>query len=226
MSELPVLPSAPNAWPRERADAARNRQRILDAAAALVAESGPEAVTMDRIAEAACVGKGTLFRRFGDRAGLLRTLVSEWEGVFQDELIRGAPPLGPGAPAAERLRAFGAAYLELLASHAPILAAAESGQAPGVRLASPPSQLYRTHLAVLLRGAAPSLDADYFADVLFTSLSPELFLHQRDERGMDGERLAAGWRDHVDALVALSDRPRAGAARTRGGTPPRPPESS
>src|SRR5437868_5301772 len=54
----------------ERADAARNRARVLEAAARLFDEQGVENVSMDAIAEAACVGKGTLYRRFGDRARL------------------------------------------------------------------------------------------------------------------------------------------------------------
>ncbi len=51
----------------ERADAARNRATILSAAERLVAEHGAQQVTMDQVACAAGVGKGTLFRRFGDR---------------------------------------------------------------------------------------------------------------------------------------------------------------
>ena len=90
---------------RERADARRNRERILCAAARLVDEHGIDAVSMDDVAAAAGVGKGTLYRRFGDRWTLLRALIEEPERDFQDQLIRGAPPLGPGAPPRERLLA-------------------------------------------------------------------------------------------------------------------------
>ena len=55
---------------QERGDAARNRELLLAAARKLIAERGPDAVTMDDIAAEAGVGKGTLFRRFGNRAGL------------------------------------------------------------------------------------------------------------------------------------------------------------
>ena len=92
---------------RERADARRNRERILCAAARLVDERGIDCVSMDDVAAAAGVGKGTLYRRFGDRWTLLRALIDEPERDFQDELIRGEPPLGPGGPPMERLRAFG-----------------------------------------------------------------------------------------------------------------------
>ncbi len=90
---------------------------------------------MDEIAEAAGVGKGTLFRRFGSRAALARAVLSERERALQEEFIRGEPPLGPGAPPRERLVAFGEAVLDLLDAHAELLAAAEVG---GARFASPP----------------------------------------------------------------------------------------
>ena len=64
--ELPVIGTDPP----ERADAARNRRRILAAAEKLFAENGVSCTSMDAIAAEAGVGKGTLFRRFGDRASL------------------------------------------------------------------------------------------------------------------------------------------------------------
>src|SRR3954464_977924 len=109
--ELPL--AEPPGGPKERADAARNRLRILSAAADLVGERGIEHVSMEDVARAACVGTGTLYRRFGDRAGLALALLDEHTREFQDALISGPPPLGPGAPAPERLRAFGAGYLNL-----------------------------------------------------------------------------------------------------------------
>ncbi|WP_440899167.1 TetR/AcrR family transcriptional regulator, partial [Actinosynnema sp.] len=88
---------------RERADAARNRRAILDAASALFeAATDPLAVTMDDIAASAGVGKGTLFRRFGDRAGLVRAVYATRFGALYEAITSGPPPLGPGVPAHER----------------------------------------------------------------------------------------------------------------------------
>src|SRR4051794_10672121 len=100
--ELNVLPG-PQALPTiggepgERADAARNRRRILAAAERLFEARGVEEVSMDAIACEAGVGKGTLFRRFGDRAGLMHALLDEREAAFQESLIRGEPPPPPRA---------------------------------------------------------------------------------------------------------------------------------
>lgn len=61
----------------ERADAQRNREAVLAAADTLfAASSSPHSVSMDDIAAAAGVGKGTLFRRFGDRAGLIAAVIA------------------------------------------------------------------------------------------------------------------------------------------------------
>jgi AcrR family transcriptional regulator len=59
-----------------RRDAERNRQRILDAARALVAEHGLD-VSHDDIARAADVGVGTVYRRFPDKQDLFDELLAE-----------------------------------------------------------------------------------------------------------------------------------------------------
>jgi AcrR family transcriptional regulator len=50
---------------------------ILQAAADLLARGGPGHVSIDEVAAAAGVGKGTVFRRFGSRAGLMHALVEQ-----------------------------------------------------------------------------------------------------------------------------------------------------
>src|SRR3954469_2223184 len=140
---------------KERADAARNRARILEVATALIDENGIEHVSMDAVARAACVGTGTLYRRFGDRAGLALALLDQHTREFQDALISGPPPLGPGAEAGARLHAFGAGYLELLERHGELIAAATANGHD----AGGPHAFYVTHLMLLLREAAPALDA-------------------------------------------------------------------
>jgi len=198
VDDLPVLDSGQS--PRERADAARNRARILAAAAELVAERGIDRVSMDDVARAACVGTGTLYRRFGDRAGLALALLDDHTRSFQDALIAGPPPLGPGAPALERLHAFGDGYLDLLERHADILAAA----VPSTRGPQAPEQLVATHLAILLREAAPHLDPEYTARAMIAMLHPAHHLYARHALEWPLERLRAGWHAMVDALCAAA----------------------
>ena len=183
----------------ERADAARNRARILEAAERLFTRDGVSGTSMEAIASEAGVGKGTVFRRFGDRASLALALLESSERHFQESLLRGVPPLGPGAPAAERIVAFGRALLAHLCDHRELMAAA---QASG-RFLDGPYRAYRLHLAILLRDAAPGLDADYLADALLAPINPNLVLRQF-EQGMDLGRVADGWETLARGALALA----------------------
>jgi AcrR family transcriptional regulator len=175
-----VSQERPPTGPRiERADAARNRERILGAIAELFAERDPADVSMDAVAERAGVGKPTLYRRFGDRAGLMRAVLEEHERDFQERLLRGPPPLGPGAPAIERIKAFLAGYLELVEAHLPALLVAEAS-APGARLGTGAYASYKQHLALLLGDAGlAEPERGYVADVLLATTAADLYEGQR-----------------------------------------------
>ncbi len=147
--ELPIVESQRG----ERVDAARSRTAILRAAQRLLAEQGADSITMDRLACEAGVGKGTLFRRFGDRASLFHALLDEAERALQEGFIRGPAPLGPGAPPAQRLVAFGHALLTLTDERGELLLAAEPHDR-GMRYRSAVLGAYRAHL-VSLPGRAP-----------------------------------------------------------------------
>jgi AcrR family transcriptional regulator len=72
---------------------------------------------MDAVAAEADVGKGTIFRRFDDRAGLAEALVDESVRELQERILRGPPRLGPGALAADRLEAFAVALVRFADGH-------------------------------------------------------------------------------------------------------------
>lgn len=186
-ARLPVI-SQP---PAERADAARNRQAILAAAHAIVARDGVEALSMDRVADEAQVGVGTVYRRFTDRAGLAYALLDDRERLFQQAVLTGPPPLGPGAPAAERIRAFLHAYIDRYDSEADLHALGESHM-PTARYASGAYQVARVHLITLLTEADCHGDLPYLADALLATVSATLYMHQRRERGFSAERIKAG----------------------------------
>jgi AcrR family transcriptional regulator len=185
----------------ERADARRNRERILCAAAYLIEEFGIEGVSMDDVAARAGVGKGTLYRRFGDRASLLRALISEPERDFQDALIRGEPPLGPGAPATERLHAFGAGMLQLLERTARFIRAAEGVKAG--RYGHPVYAAYELHAGLLLREIlGDGTRTEYLVACLLAPLAADTFLYQREVQGMSLQEMIEGWCVLADAVVA------------------------
>ncbi|MEU3454866.1 TetR/AcrR family transcriptional regulator [Micromonospora sp. NPDC006766] len=177
--------------PRERADAARNRAAILDAAAALFREHGVAAVSMDAVAAAAGVGKGTLFRRFGDKAGLAVALLDQQERALQEAILFGPAPLGPGRAGAassprDRLRAFVAAYLDHLLAHLDLVRMSETAS-PGARYRVGSYRFWHQHVALLLAGR-PDPAAD--AHTLLAPLAAEHVHAVRDELGDERLRIA------------------------------------
>jgi AcrR family transcriptional regulator len=160
---IPVSRTSP---PKERADAARNRALVLDAAARLFAEHGVEAVSMDAIAASAGVGKGTLFRRFGDKAGLATALLDERERALQERILSGPPPLGPGAAARERLLAFVSAYLDYVFAHLDLVRMSEAA----ARYQIGAYRFWHRHATILLTDAGHP-DSAAAAHALLAGLS-------------------------------------------------------
>ena len=194
--------SQPVAWgrpPAERADAARNRRHLLATAREILAEQGSGQLTMDGLAERAGLGKGTVFRRFGTRAGIFQALLDDEERDFQQAVLSGPPPLGPGATPLDRLIAYGRARTGFLISHRGIARAALDGRerVPAGRQ----SPMSREHIRFLLGGMRlAAVDLDVLAIQLTAALDgpPLLFLSSDllDEDAADvTARLGRGWED-------------------------------
>ena len=187
---LEQLGGLPVSTPQERGDAARNRTLLLDAARRLIAERGADAVSMDDIATAAGVGKGTIFRRFGSRAGLMMVLLDEDERASQQAFLFGPPPLGPDAPPLDRLVAFGRERLCFANTHHALLASANRD--PQSRYGAPAMVLH-THVRLLLDTAGTTGDLDAQTDALLALLDADYVHHQLTDRGESLESLGDKW---------------------------------
>ncbi|WP_240506641.1 TetR/AcrR family transcriptional regulator [Thermoactinospora rubra] len=193
-----VIGPQPGPPKRERADAARNREKVLKAAARLFRDKGVDAVSMDAIAAEAGVGKGTLFRRFGDKSGLAVALLDSRESELQAAILSGPPPLGPGAPAPDRLAAFAEAYLGYLFDHLDLVRMSETAS-PGARYRIGAYRFWHRHVAILLAEARPGADADVLAHVLLAALAAEAAGVMREEYGE--ARVRAAVATVIDALA-------------------------
>ena len=199
------LPLAGNLLPLagerpERCDAVVNRQRILCAARRLFQQRGAAGVSMDAVAAAAGVGKGTVFRRFGDRAGLTAALLDEEMRAFQDGFLRGPAPLGPGAPPAQRLDAFVTELVALLDRHLELALAAEEGP-PGAGAGIRLTDSLALHLRVLLAQLDPGLDADVTAELILGAIGAGVISRLRRDHAVDLDDLQAGARALVRGLA-------------------------
>ncbi len=190
MSEHRLLPLLGEPAP-ERRDAARNREALLVATQALIDHCGIDAVTMDAVAAKARVGKGTVFRRFGSREGLMASLLNFSETAWQASIISGPPPLGPGALPMDRLLAFGRSRLESTLLHAELIRAAG---AAGTRSYAAYS-FTAMHVRYLLEELGVDGDLPLLATALLAPMEMPILHQQVRVDGFPVERVYEGWVD-------------------------------
>ncbi|MEE1797975.1 TetR/AcrR family transcriptional regulator [Streptomyces sp. JV176] len=207
---------------RERADAARNRRTILLTARRLISESGVDYVSMDHIAEAAGVGKATLFRRFGDRKGLIaalfQQLTEEWEPGALERLA------DLEVPARERVLRFVSELFDMVVVPGrPLLRAMDGcvGAAGMERYTT-----WQDRLTDAIRAARPDIDARFMAHVLLNIPRADMVDMLVDTAGMSLAQVRAGFLALADAVLtgeASPDDDRLAMAAVAGsGLPDRP----
>ncbi|MCD4524703.1 TetR/AcrR family transcriptional regulator [Nocardioides sp. cx-173] len=195
LRSLPLLDDGPV----ERSDAARNREALLAAASELVHESaGVQAVTMDAVAARAGVGKGTVYRRFESREGLMAALLNRSETAWQASVLSGPPPLGPGAPPLERLLAFGHSRMETNLLHGELIQAA--GQAGSRAYAA--VSFTAMHVRYLLTEIGVGGDVPMLATALLAPLEIVILEQQLHLEQIPLERIQHGWDDLVRRVVS------------------------
>jgi AcrR family transcriptional regulator len=183
-----------------RSDASRNRDRILDATRQLLQARTLGDVSMDEIAAASGVGKGTLFRAFGDKSGLAAALLDAAERRLQASLLGGPPPLGPGAAPADRVQAFVAAHLAFVERHVDLLLVVDSGT-PTARYRSGAYHGWALHLRAQLAELDPPLDAEATAHAILALADPALVAYLRREAGFGKARVRAMTEHAVAGLL-------------------------
>lgn len=176
---------------KPRKDAARNRQAVLAAADALFARGeSPEGITMAAVAAAADVGKGTLFRAFGDRPGLLRALCEARLEPVREAVEAGPPPLGPATPPRQRVPALLDALLCFKLDNRPLmLALEESGSGSPYQA----EHYGRWHglLDTTLEQIPGLTDSDFTAHALLAATRADLVEHLAGHERVPRERMRA-----------------------------------
>jgi AcrR family transcriptional regulator len=192
----------------ERRDAAEHRRQVLAAAVRLFGERGVEAVTMDEIAQAACVGKGTLYRRYADKSQLVLALMDACVQRLQDQVTAALQQASSSASAIGQVEAVLGCMVAWVEEHVSWLGVL-SDQAAGPRRGA----VYCGHLYSWMHGVVLELleqavatgdatidDCVYTADALLALLDIDLYVFQRRERGYSPEQILDGMRRLVRGL--------------------------
>lgn len=193
----------------ERRDAAANRARILETAETLFAQWGVADVNMAQIAQAADVGKGTLYRRFANKAELCLALMDSQMVEFQNKMLDQLRRMtADGLPKLKQLDRFLDALVHFTDAHVPLLCEVQREgliRDTDSSLQLPHFWQYMT-VSGLLQAAVtagelpPDLDTEYVADAILAPLKADMFRFQREVRGFSLERISAGLRTLVAGL--------------------------
>ena len=171
-----------------RADARRNREALLQAAAELFAEEGTE-VSLEAVAARAGVGIGTLYRNFPNRASLVEAAYRTEVAHLCDaasELLDSNPPDVALAEWMDRFVTY---------------AAAKRGMAGALKAVNAKTDLYSQTRTQITGAIGGLLEAGVVAGTLRADVEPEDVL-----RAMgciwnlgDGE----GWRTQAETLIRI-----------------------
>ncbi|MFD4349551.1 TetR/AcrR family transcriptional regulator [Streptomyces coelicoflavus] len=191
---------------RPRKDAARNREAVLESADALFARcESPTDITMADVAAAAGVGKGTLFRAFGDRAGLLRALYEARLEPIRQAVEAGSPPLGPSTSPRDRVPALLDAVLCFkLDNRRLALALEESGS--GSPYQAQHYERWHGMLQAVLEQIPGLTDSDFTAHALLAATRADLVEHLAGEEHMSREGMRAQLANFVTRVLASGSR--------------------
>ncbi|MBK3632246.1 TetR/AcrR family transcriptional regulator [Streptomyces sp. MBT97] len=190
-----------------RKDANRNREAVLAAADALFARRGsPEDVTMADVAAAAGVGKGTLFRAFGDRAGLLRALYEARLEPVRRAVETGPPPLGPATPPRDRVPALLDTILCFKLDNRRLALALEEGGS-GSPYRAEHYERWHSLLRAVLEQIPGLTDSDFTTHALLAATRADLVEHLAGEGGIPRERMRAQLANFATRVLASGPLP-------------------
>ncbi len=162
---------------------------------------------MDGLAECAGLGKGTVFRAFGTRAGIFRALLEADEIAFQAAVIQGEPPLGPGADPVQRLIAYGRARSTFLMDHLQVMRATVE---PGGQIPASGVEFTQVHIRMLLVQADLGIDdVDNLAIQLALALDGPLLLASYNPPPATAKRVGSledSWQTLIERLSSPGPR--------------------
>lgn len=193
----------------ERRDAAENRARILQVARRLFDDHGVAQVNMADIAQAAEVGKGTLYRRFANKGELCYALMDDDLAEFQDEMLAQMQRMtGEGISRLKQLSFFLRELVLFTEKHVPLLCEVQQIrlQAGAQQLRLPHFWQYMTIQGLLIAAEnagefRPGVNITMLPDILLAPLSADFYRFLRQVKGNSPEEIGSGLQNIVEGLA-------------------------
>jgi len=187
-----------------RADALKNRALLLETAQRLFAEQGVENVSMTAIADAAGVGKGTLYRHFENKSDLCHALLDQETRDLQERSLRRLQNMGD--PHEDLVWFLEQVALFVIRNSRLLCVGASSRtdnerEMPPLILAHPAHFWWRVTIRGLLQRINPPGDLDYMTDILYVMLDVHTIYFQRTTLGYDTARIIEGLTSTVKSLA-------------------------
>ncbi len=183
---------------RSRADAIKNRALLLATAKRLFTQQKVADVTMSAVADAAGVGKGTLYRHFENKFELSMALLDEDQRDLQDRTLRQMRDEGATI---KTLQWFIAEVLLFTERNSELLCASAGESGPAGSLAHPAHWWWRVTLRGMVAQINTACNADYVADAIFVLLDVHNVYFLRQERGYSLEQVTTNMQAMVENML-------------------------
>jgi len=181
-----------------RADSVRNHELILCTARRLFDSHGVANVTMSAVADAAEIGKGTLYRHFPDKAELLFALIEHEARALQTEV---ETRCSANQTPRDTLHWFTEQALEYaLRNNSLLCEATNHSQAAG--LSHPTRAWWRDVLIGLFRDGGANCEPAYAADTIYMMLDAQTLFFQQITLGYDLARIRSNLHALIDSLLS------------------------
>ncbi len=180
-----------------RADAIKNRRLLLETARRLFDEQGVDAVCMSAIAEAAGVGKGTLYRHFANKTELCQALLDDDQRELQERALQYMRTSDHPQRTLSWFLPEVAAFVDRNRAFLQV----DDGIGTPQSLRHTAHVWWRQTIRGLLQAMRVQGDLDYLTDVLYVMVDVHTIHFQRTALGYSFERIVNGLLDTLDRLT-------------------------
>ncbi len=181
-----------------RADAVKNRALLLETAKRLFTEQGVADVTMSAVADAAGVGKGTLYRHFENKLALSMAMLDHDQRDLQDRTLQ---RMRESQDQLDTLQWFISEVLQFTDRNSELLCVSAGEHGPLGSLAHPAHWWWRQTIRGLVAQINSECNADYVADSIFILLDVHNIYFLQKERGYNIQQITTNMQQMATHMI-------------------------